>query len=63
MFRADAGITSEVPIEVQVSDAVTSLEVVFIGCMADIMKHVAKHGKRIGSNRCKALMYSQRLEA
>ena len=47
-FRVDAGITSEVPIDVLERDTVTGLEVIFLGCMADVMKHIAKHGKRLG---------------
>ena len=47
-FRADAGLTSEVSIDIQESDTVQDLEVLFIGCWAETLEHIAKHGKRIG---------------
>jgi hypothetical protein len=47
-FRASEGIHARVPIDVQECDVAQYLEVLFIGCWADTLKHIAKHGKRIG---------------
>lgn len=47
-FRAREGLPQSIPVEVRECSIAAGLEVLFAGCMAEVMDHVAKHGKRIG---------------
>ena len=47
-FRADAGLHSGVQIDVMECSTAADLEVLFVGCWAELLDHVRKHGDRIG---------------
>ncbi|UWR37667.1 hypothetical protein [Sulfitobacter sp. W074] len=49
-FRASEGLSPATEVEVKECDKAAGLEVLFAGCMADVLDHVAKHGKRIGED-------------
>lgn len=50
-FLAGQGLHKETPTEVKECDTVSELEVLFTGCLVEILDHVAKHGKRLGEER------------
>jgi lysylphosphatidylglycerol synthetase-like protein (DUF2156 family) len=49
-FRVTAAIHAEAPIDFKECASAAGLEVLFVGCISQVMDHVAKHGKRVGKN-------------